>query len=112
MGRIDQMLIVRGVNIFLSSIEAIVRAFPAVQEFAVVLKRAASMDAIEIQVEIAAGDPQGILDAIRQEPSHRLGLRVEASLARPGSVPRFELKASRVTDQRNLREFESSSLRG
>ena len=46
-GRIDQMLIVRGVNIFPSSIEAIVRSFPYVQEFAVVIDRIGTMDEIQ-----------------------------------------------------------------
>jgi phenylacetate-CoA ligase len=100
-GRIDQMLIVRGVNIFPSSIEAIVRSFPAVQEFAVVVSRPASLDEIEIRLELAVENPGEILNAIRREASHRLGLRVEVSQAEPGSLPRFELKANRVTDERS-----------
>ena len=100
-GRIDQMLIVRGVNIFPSSIEAIVRSFPSVQEFSVVVDRVGNMDEMEILVEIAGADVQKTLNAIRRETSHRLGLRVEVSLAKAGSLPRFELKAKRVMDKRH-----------
>ena len=101
LGRIDQMLIVRGVNIFPSSIEAIVRSFPYVQEFAVVIDRIGKMDEIQIQVEITDNHAEDALDAIRREASLRLGLRVEVSLAALGSLPRFELKSKRITDKRN-----------
>jgi phenylacetate-CoA ligase len=99
-GRIDQMLIVRGVNIFPSAIEAIVRSYPAVQEFAVEIDRIEEMDQIRIQVEVAGENPQGVIDAIARDASHRLGLRVGVSLASPETLPRFELKARRFTDRR------------
>jgi phenylacetate-CoA ligase len=99
-GRMDQMLIVRGVNIFPGSIEAIVRSFPNVQEFAVIVDRVESMDQIQIQVEVAGDDPLDVIESLRREASHRLGLRVEVSLAAAESLPRFELKAKRITDKR------------
>jgi phenylacetate-CoA ligase len=99
-GRIDQMLIVRGVNIFPSAIEAIVRAYPEVQEFAVIIDRVEEMDELEIQVEVGSANPQSIADAIARDASHRLGLRVGVKLATPETLPRFELKARRITDKR------------
>jgi phenylacetate-CoA ligase len=99
-GRIDQMLIVRGVNIFPSAIEAIVRSYPEVQEFAVVVDRVAEMDELQIQVEVAGANPQSVVDAIARDASHRLGLRVGVNLATPETLPRFELKARRITDKR------------
>lgn len=99
-GRIDQMLIVRGVNIFPSAIEAIVRSYPEVQEFAVIIDRVEEMDELEIQVEAASANPQSIADTIARDASHRLGLRVDVKLATPESLPRFELKARRITDRR------------
>ncbi len=101
-GRIDQMLIIRGVNIFPSSIEAIVRSFPCVAEFSVVVDRIENMDELEILVEIAEGDIRETLTAIRREVSHRLGLRIEVTAAEAGSLPRFELKAKRVIDRRQI----------
>ena len=99
-GRIDQMLIVRGINIFPSAIEAIVREHPQVQEFAVVLDRVEEMDELEILVEVAGANPQAVVDAIARDASHRLGLRVDVKLATPETLPRFELKARRFTDKR------------
>jgi len=101
-GRIDQMLIVRGVNIFPSSIESIVRSFPCVQEFSLVVDRIENMDELEILVEISEADIRETLNAIRREVSHRLGLRVGVTPAESGSLPRFELKAKRVIDKRQI----------
>ena len=99
-GRIDQMLTVRGVNIFPSAIEAIVRAHPAVQEFAVVVDRVEELDQLELHVEVADENPRQVAERIAQECAHGLGLRVKVSVAPENSLPRFELKAKRVTDRR------------
>ena len=98
-GRVDQMLIVRGVNIFPSSLESIVRSFPRVQEFSVVVDSVNEMDELRIVVEVDDGNPEDVVKAIGREAAHRLGLRigVEAS-AHP--LPRFEMKAARVIDKR------------
>lgn len=98
-GRIDQMLIVRGVNIFPSSLESIVRSFPNVQEFRVVVETVNAMDELLIVVEAAGENPEDVVKAIGREAAHRLGLRIGVELtAQP--LPRFEMKASRVIDKR------------
>jgi phenylacetate-CoA ligase len=99
-GRIDQMLIVRGVNIFPTAIESIVRAYPEVQEFAVEVYHVDAMDELEVKLEAGGANPQALVEQIAQVCSHRLGLRVKVSLAAPNSLPRFELKARRLTDRR------------
>jgi len=98
-GRIDQMLIVRGVNIFPSSLESIVRSFPRVQEFRVIVDEVNAMDQLLIVVEVAGDSPEDVVKAIGREAAHRLGLRVEVELAAQ-PLPRFEMKASRVIDKR------------
>ena len=98
-GRIDQMLIVRGVNIFPSSLESIVRSFPRVQEFRVIVDDIDEMDELRIAVEVAGDDPEDIVNAIGREAAHRLGLRIGVELAAQ-PLPRFEMKASRVIDNR------------
>ena len=98
-GRIDQMLIVRGVNIFPSSLESIVRSFPRVQEFRVVVNDVSAMDQLVIAVEVTGDNPEEIVTAIERETSHRLGLRVGVELAAQ-PLPRFEMKASRIIDRR------------
>jgi phenylacetate-CoA ligase len=98
-GRIDQMLIVRGVNIFPSSLESIVRSFSRIQEFRVIVDDTNAMDELLIVVEAAGDKPEDLVKAIEREASHRLGLRIGVELsAQP--LPRFEMKASRVVDKR------------
>ncbi len=98
-GRIDQMLIVRGMNIFPSSLESIVRSFPRVQEFRVIVENVNEMDELRIVVEVAGERPEDVVNAIGREAAYRLGLRVGVELtAQP--LPRFEMKASRVIDRR------------
>ncbi len=99
-GRIDQMVIIRGINIFPSSIEAIVRTYPQAQEFALELSTVDCMDQLEVKVEVAGDNPQLIVDQIARDMAHRLGLRVPVTLVTTQTLPRFELKARRVTDRR------------
>ncbi len=100
LGRTDDMLIVRGNNVFPSSIEAIVREFPEIVEFRIVVSRQREMNHVRIDVE-----PQPLLD----EPSlaaltdrlsktikQRLQFHAEIALVPPGSLPRFEMKAKRL----------------
>jgi phenylacetate-CoA ligase len=101
-GRIDQMLIVRGVNIFPSSLESIARSFLRVEEFRVVVDSIDAIDQLVLVVEVAGDNPEDVVKAIERETAHRLGLRVEVELAAQ-SLARFEMKASRVIDKRTRR---------
>jgi phenylacetate-CoA ligase len=99
-GRIDDMLTVRGVNVFPSALEAIIRDFAEVDEYAVEVYRRAEMDEMEIKLEVSGPSPQTVADAVAQAIRNRLGLRATVTLAEPGSLPRYELKARRVVDRR------------
>ncbi len=98
-GRVDDMLIVRGVNVFPSAIENIVRRFP-VDEFAVDVYRELEMDELEVRVECSQGDGNALVRELMHELHVGLGFRPRVTLAEPGSLPRFELKARRVSDRR------------
>jgi phenylacetate-CoA ligase len=93
LGRLDDMLIVRGVNVFPSSIEAIVRRFP-VEEFQIEVFRAGELDEVRILVEVDGGDAgaRRVQEALRTG----IGLRLEVAPVAAGSLPRWELKARRV----------------
>jgi len=93
LGRLDDMLVVRGVNVFPSAIEAIVRRFP-VEEFQIEIFRAGELDEVRVLVEVD-GDADGarhVQEALRAG----LGIRMDVAPVGPGSLPRFELKARRV----------------
>jgi phenylacetate-CoA ligase len=96
LGRADDMLIVRGVNIFPSSIESIIREFPQIAEFRMIACKQGAMDDLVVEIEDAAGKASQLRDALQV----RLGLRVEVSTVPPGSLPRFEVKGKRFIDQR------------
>jgi phenylacetate-CoA ligase len=93
LGRLDDMLIVRGVNLFPSAIEAIVRRFP-VEEFQIEIFRAGELDEVRVLVEMDGGadGARHVQDALRAG----LGIRMEVAPVGPGSLPRFDLKARRV----------------
>jgi len=99
-GRIDDLLIVRGVNVFPSAIENIVRGFPEVGEFAVDVRRRGSLDELEIRLEAGGSEPDAVATAVARATRDVLGLRVAVTAVAQGTLPRFELKARRVTDHR------------
>jgi phenylacetate-CoA ligase len=99
-GRIDDMLIVRGVNVFPSAIENIVRGFDGIAEFVVEVYREREMDELEIRLEALHGDGDGLARALEQRMHADLGFRPRVTVADAGSLPRFELKARRVFDRR------------
>lgn len=100
MGRIDDVLIVRGVNVYPSAIENVIRTFPEVDEFAADVYRKGAMDDLRLRLEVTRGDGQAVARAVERAIRDRLGLRVDSSVVAPGDLPRFELKAKRFHDHR------------
>lgn len=94
-GRADSMVTVRGVNIFPSSIDAIVREL-ANLEYQVIVTRQGMLDQLRIEVE-AAAEQQHELEKLL---STRLGLRVPVTAVPTNSLPRSELKSRRWVDRR------------
>jgi len=93
LGRLDDMLIVRGVNVFPSAIEAIVRRF-AVEEFQIEVFREGELDEVRVLVEIDGGESSA--HRVQEALCTGLGLRLPVMPVGAGSLPRFELKARRV----------------
>jgi phenylacetate-CoA ligase len=99
-GRLDDALIIRGMIVYPSTVENVVRRFSAVGEFAVEVYRREALDELKVRVELARGEGEEIAPAIVNEFRHSLGLRVEVEIVPRGSLPRFEFKARRVVDLR------------
>src|SRR5207244_207722 len=74
LGRLDDMLILRGVNVFPSAVEDIVRRFAAVEEFQVEVFRAGELDEARILVEVGAGDGAGVCAALQEARTARFML--------------------------------------
>jgi len=93
LGRLDDMLIVRGVNVFPSAIEAIVRRFRAVEEFQIEVFRTGELEEVRVLIEAVDATLTGAVEeAFRAE----IGLRLEVCAVAPHTLPRHELKARRV----------------
>ena len=97
LGRVDDMLIVRGVNVHPSAVEAILREFDEVAEFQGVVQTQSSMTELLIRIEPTPGCGNVEDLALRIEARLQLafGLRVPVTIVKIGSLPRFEMKSKR-----------------
>jgi phenylacetate-CoA ligase len=105
LGRVDDMKIVRGTNVYPRAIEAIVREFPEIDEFQTVITHEGIRDEITLRVEMkpdwGEAEWDGLVDALRRRLAHaHEGLNFRIDLAAAGELPRFELKAKRTVDRR------------
>lgn len=101
LGRADDMLIVRGMNVFPSVIEDVVRRFSCVDEFRIEVRRRAEMADLRVVVEVdqarhAASEIARTLEDLRERLRQACGFRIDADAVPAGGLPRFELKARRV----------------
>lgn len=95
-GRTDDMFVVRGVNVFPSSIDALVREFPEVGEYRLNLTRSGALDELLLEVE----DPQHNPKRIAQHLLDHLHLRVGVIDVPAGTLPKTEGKSRRIVDRR------------
>ncbi len=100
LARVDDMVVVRGVNVYPSAIEALVRDFERtsglrVEEYQVRVRRHAEMVELEMEAEITGDAPEKACARLGDALRSALALRVPVRVADPGSLPRFELKARR-----------------
>jgi phenylacetate-CoA ligase len=110
MGRTDDMLIIRGVNVFPSQIEAVLMQMEETEpHYQIVVDRVGALDELEIQVEVNEGifsdqikRLEDIERKIEKEIESALGISVKVKLAEPKSIQRSEGKAKRVIDKRKL----------
>jgi phenylacetate-CoA ligase len=105
LGRTDDMIHVRGNNLYPSSLESVIRRFPEVAEYRVAVNHAGALAEVNIALEpvthaAGTGLAERVAQAIRQE----LLFRVDVEIVLPGSLPRFEMKAKRVVHEK----YESS----
>ncbi len=108
--RSDDMLIIRGVNLYPSQIEAaLLTVEGTLPHYAIVVDRDKGLDTLEVQVEVTEeyfGDTVGALEALQARLAHAIetvtGLRPAVRLVAPRTIPRSEGKARRVQDKRKL----------
>lgn len=104
LGRVDDMLTIRGNNVFPTAIEAILREFPEVIEFQFETVTRDSMPQLQIEIETTMGVPdveqtgefRALIDRIKSAIHDRLHFRPEVIPVPPHSLPRSELKSQRM----------------
>ena len=95
-GRTDDMLVIRGVNVFPSEVERVLLEVPGLEpHYQLVVERPQRLDELTVQVE---GDVRA--DVVRAHLDRALGIHAKVEILRPGSIPRSEGKALRVRDLR------------
>lgn len=110
LGRSDDMIIVRGVNVFPTQIETILMEMGEIAPvYMLVVDRKSNMDTLEVQIEVSQklfGDTvkhiEELVNHIGERIRTRLGVSATVTLVEPGSLPRSEGKAKRVTDRRKI----------
>lgn len=96
-GRVDDMMIIRGVNIYPSAIEQILREVAGTCEYRLIASRQGAMDQLQLEIE---NQDDAELNRLTEILRLRLGLQVAVHSVPTGTLPRFEHKARRVIDQR------------
>ena len=109
-GRVDDMLIIRGINVFPSQIEYVLMQNPELgNEFQIVVERKGALDDLLVKVELK---PESFIDNVAKMECLRekitskirntLSIAAEVELVEPNTLPRFEGKAKRVVDRRKI----------
>lgn len=95
-GRADDMIVVRGVNVFPAAVENLLRRHGAVDEFRVAVTRVREMAQLEIEIECRDdADAEATTRVVQAAFETNLGLRPQVTTVPRGTLPRFELKAQR-----------------
>lgn len=107
-GRDDDMLIIRGVNVYPSQVEAVLIGFPGLApHYQIILTREGILDMMTVEIEVAPGHALGDVDRARKakEVTHHIksliGVTCKVLVKAEGEVPRSQGKAVRVKDERN-----------
>jgi len=108
-GRSDDMLIIKGVNVFPSQIESVLMTIEHIgAHYQLIIRREHHMDNLEVKVELVNGDLlerykalERLQQTVREQLRSVLQLDVKVTLVEPKSLERFEGKARRIVDLRN-----------
>lgn len=97
LGRVDDMVLVRGVNIFPSAVEDVIRQHGGVAEYQVRIRNAQTMAEMSVRVEPLPGwgNPKELVRQLEKCFYNAFSLRITVASAAPGSLPRFEFKSHR-----------------
>jgi phenylacetate-CoA ligase len=104
-GRNDDMLIIRGVNVYPSQVEAVLVGLPGIApHYQLVVERRGSLDHVDVEVEAQPGVDESAFEQLAHRVAHHIkslvGITTDVTVKRPGEIPRSQGKAVRVRDLR------------
>ena len=100
LGRSDDMVTIRGVNVYPTALENVIRQFATVDEYQVTVTTLHEMQHLEVQIEIASGnDAEQVRTRVEQAIYQTLSLRPTVTVAQPGALARYEMKSKRFRRQ-------------
>lgn len=99
LGRVDEMVVIRGVNVYPTAVEKIIRGFPEVVEFQVVQTTRQSMAELEVMIEADAKARPDLADRVQRELADAFTLRIPVKMVEAGELPRYEFKSRRWVRQ-------------
>jgi phenylacetate-CoA ligase len=98
LGRSDDMIVIRGNNVFPSALEAILRRFPDVAEYRIEVDASSTLPDLRVEVEPSSAELAiSVVDRVDRAIRDELLFRAEVTAVPPGSLPRFEMKAQRIS---------------
>jgi phenylacetate-CoA ligase len=97
LGRVDDMVVIRGVNVFPSAVENVVREFPEIEEFRIEALQQSALPELKLTLEPGPefASSTGLAERVSQRFRESIGLRPQVEVVSPGTLPRFDLKARR-----------------
>ena len=99
LGRVDEMVVIRGVNVYPTAVEKIIRGFHEVVEFQVIEKTHQSMAELEVSIEADPRARPDLAERVAKELGDAFTLRIPVRMVESGSLPRFEFKSKRWVKQ-------------
>jgi phenylacetate-CoA ligase len=97
LGRTDDMLVIRGVNVYPSAVEDVLRAHEGIAEYRVEVHTTRTLQELSLQIEATAGHPdaEGLARRVEAALHRAFALRIPVTPVPAGTLPRFEMKARR-----------------
>ena len=95
LGRTDDMISIRGNNVYPAALENVLRRFAEIAEVRVTIDRAAALAEMRIEIEPTVDAPPALAERVADAIRDELMFRAELTLVPPGTLPRFEMKARR-----------------
>jgi phenylacetate-CoA ligase len=110
LGRTDDMIHIRGNKLYPTALEAVIHRIPEVAEYRVEIDRSGALTVLRIEVEPTGAESDDLAARVSRAIGDELLFQAEVTAVAPGSLPRFEMKARRISHRLNTEKHGSKPL--